>query len=137
MRSPTRDPGATALSQINVTPLVDVMLVLLIIFMISAPALTSRLPLDLPQVNPPEFHKKRPEPPMLLKLDADGALFLDGHRISEAVLAAELAFQSARDAERVLAIEVERDARYDRLIDTLASARDNGIKHIAMPSLTP
>ena len=124
------------ISEINVTPLVDVMLCLLIIFMIAASTLTSRLPLDLPQSTPPVEQLSKPEPPMQLRIMADGRLLLEDRPIADDVLAAELAFQAGRDAQRVLAINADRLAHYQRVVDVLASAQSQGISRIAMPAST-
>lgn len=138
MRNHDRDSNSQAISEINVTPLVDVMLCLLIIFMIAAPILSKRLPLNLPQptptIPPPPL-----EPPMLLRILSDGRLLLEDRPIQDQVLAAELAFQAHRDPARVLLIDPDRDAGYQRFVDVLAQAREQGVQRIAFaePSLAP
>lgn len=121
-----------AISEINVTPLVDVMLCLLIIFMIAAPMLSKRLPLALPQPIYPPVTPTEPEPPLRLRILADGRLLLEDRPIQDHVLAAELAWQADRDPLRVLQIDTDRDAAYQRFVDVLASAREQGIEQIAL-----
>lgn len=130
---------ANAVSEINVTPLIDVMLCLLIIFMIAVPTLSQVVPLDLPQEGPPLPEPVKPEPPIQVHILADGRLLLDQRPISTQVLSAELAYQVARDKRRVLAIEAHPDARYEQVLGVLADARDQGITRIAMQdfSLAP
>jgi biopolymer transport protein ExbD len=127
----TAPAPATAISEINVTPLVDVMLCLLIIFMIAMPTLSQSVPLDLPQT-PEKPIKIDPEPPLQVRILADGRLFLDEKPISAELLSAELAYQARRDPERVVAIDADRDAQYDSVVSVLADVRDQGISKIAM-----
>jgi biopolymer transport protein ExbD len=122
---------ATAISEINVTPLIDVMLCLLIIFMIAMPTLSQSVPLDLPQ-RPEKSQPINPEPPMQVRIFADGRLFLDQQPISAEVLAAELAYQAKRDPERVVAIDAHQDTQYDKVVAVLADVRNQGMTRIAM-----
>lgn len=118
---------APPIAAINVTPLVDVMLVLLIIFMITAPAVTHRLLVNLPQ------RQKDPPPPvepLRLRIAADGALFLDGAAIRPEVLAAEAAFQSARDAKRGIEIDADDRVAYARVADVLGTLRNAGLRRV-------
>ena len=74
-----------AISEINVTPLVDVMLVLLIVFMVTAPLLTSGVPIDLPQTNAPEL-KVEGSKPLTISVTPEGEVFLGEDQISLATL---------------------------------------------------
>jgi biopolymer transport protein ExbD len=131
-----RTPQAhAAISEINVTPLIDVMLCLLIIFMIAMPTLSQSVPLDLPQPGP-EIKRIDPEPPMQVRILADGRLFLDQQPISADVLAAELAYQAKRDPQRVVAIDAHQDTQYDKVVAVLADVRNQGMTRIAMKSET-
>lgn len=118
---------AAPIANINVTPLVDVMLVLLIIFMITAPAVTHRLLVNLPQLqkDPPP-----PVEPLRLRIAADGALFLDGAAIRPEVLAAEAAFQSARDAKRGIEIDADDRVAYAHVADVLGTLRNAGLSRV-------
>jgi biopolymer transport protein ExbD len=127
----TETAQATAISEINVTPLIDVMLCLLIIFMIAMPTLSQSVPLDLPQLTDPP-PKDNPEPPMQLRILADGRVFLDQKPISAELLSAELAYQARRDPERVVAIDADQEAQYQVVVSVLADVRDQGITKIAM-----
>lgn len=133
MHHTVRTEEATAIADINVTPLVDVMLCLLIIFMIAMPTLTGSVPLDMPQVGPTPPVPIEPEPPMLVHIRADGRLFLQGRPIDADVLSAEMRYQLARDPDRVLSIDADRDAQYQQVLDVLAAARDQGVHRISMP----
>jgi biopolymer transport protein ExbD len=126
-----RGQTQAAISEINVTPLIDVMLCLLIIFMLAMPMLNGRVLLDLPQNGDPP-PTTSPAPPMQLRILADGRLLLDQHPITAELLAAEMSYQVARDEFRVLAIQVDRDTEYKRVVEVLASAKDQGVTRIAM-----
>ena len=83
-----------AIAGINITPLVDVMLVLLVIFMVTMPIRSAALTLDLPRATP-ERPLPRPEP-VVVQVQADGSVLLDGVRVELPALAAELRAQHAQ-----------------------------------------
>src|SRR4249920_2372115 len=88
-----RTPGVQPMSDINMTPLIDVMLVLMIIFMITAPLMTSSLKLDLPKT---EGGTPSEAPSFLaLAIDAQGAMYIGEEKVERAAL-----LQRARDAAR-------------------------------------
>src|SRR3954471_20268123 len=96
-----------ALSEINVTPLVDVMLVLLIIFMISAPLLTAGVPVELPKT---EAGAMQDQPkPLTVSIKADGSIFLGEDQVAYAQLSPRLA--AAAGSERTRPIYVSADGR--------------------------
>ena len=84
------------MSEINVTPLVDVMLVLLIIFMVTAPLLVAGVPVDLPQSRAGALDKE--EKPVAISLDGQGRIFIDHEQVAEAALADRLAQVAAASA---------------------------------------
>jgi biopolymer transport protein ExbD len=114
------------IAEINTTPLVDVMLVLLIMFILIIPVSSHKVPLDLP-VNggglPPQTHR--------LDLDAAGRLFWDGRAIGSSALTARLRAFAADPAEPVLEINADAETRYARFDETLAAVRRAGVSRIA------
>jgi len=113
----------------NITPLVDVMLVLLIIFMLAAPMVSKTMELDLPQAGP-----DTPPPPgdaVTLHIDAQGGLTLDGQILSRQVLDAALRVAATGESARMLKIETDDEASYERVADVLATARRAGVERIA------
>ena len=117
------------MSDINVTPLVDVMLVLLIIFMVTAPLLDQRFPLALPR------DADRPvEPPPQLELVVEaGELYrLEGQALAPAALQAELARRQAEEPGLVLRVLVSPEADYQAATTALASADRAGISNIRL-----
>ncbi|MFC5302498.1 ExbD/TolR family protein [Azospira restricta] len=125
------DGGGTAqpMAEINTTPLVDVMLVLLVIFIITAPLFQQAVPVDLPQVAATKLDDR----PRLIAvaIDGDGKVFVDGvvqHRSAlPEVFAAALV--NGRDPE--LHLRADRGTRYERVTEVLADAQRAGIVKIA------
>jgi biopolymer transport protein ExbD len=115
------------MGEINTTPLVDVMLVLLVIFIITIPAMHQAVPIDLPQVS----SRKVEDPPVVIQLalDADGRYFLDGAPAHRADLESHFAANAARNPE--LHLRADRGTRYENVADILAAAQKAGINRIA------
>jgi biopolymer transport protein ExbD len=116
---------AQPIMDINTTPLVDVMLVLLIMFILIIPVSSHKVPLDLPTagVAPlPERHR--------LDLDAAGRLFWDGRPLGASELTARLRAVAANPADPLLEINVDAETRYARVDETLAAVRRAGVARI-------
>ncbi|MBS7792347.1 protein TolR [Roseococcus sp. SDR] len=93
--APSEDEDAPPMSEINVTPFVDVMLVLLVIFMVAAPMMMVGVPVQLPQTAAPRIAQTAP--PVVITLARDGRVFLRQEEVPEAELAARI--RSLREAE--------------------------------------
>jgi biopolymer transport protein ExbD len=121
-----------AMSEINVTPLVDVMLVLLIIFMMTAPMLTHRINIDLPQPNNKIQPPSNPPEPLRLKIQADGSLYLNDVPISEAGLKLQLEVYGNKSVGKQpeLQIAANNNAQYSVLASVLADAKSVGMQKI-------
>ena len=123
---------ANAKCEMNVVPLIDVLLVLLIIFMVTAPILSRDLVIDLPQVGP---ERTDPEPDTVrLRIDAAGNLFWGGHALPSAALMPTLLIEAARAPQPLLEIETAGDTEYRRFTEVLASARNAGMERIGFQS---
>ncbi|MBB1061961.1 ExbD/TolR family protein [Marilutibacter spongiae] len=121
--------GDAALSQINITPLIDVMLVLLIIFMVISPVVSRSLDAKLPQ---PSKEAVAPDTrPMQLVAQADGRYRLDGVVHDLGTLGSALVQSAATDPERVLMVSASDDADYQSFANALAAAEDSGVRQIA------
>jgi biopolymer transport protein ExbD len=127
----TTGGGGSAMSDINVTPLVDVMLVLLIIFMVTAPIASQQIQIDLPQPtrNPPPTPVDPPEP-IRLRIDAGGALYWNNSPLPRSALEPSLRVESIRDPQPMLEIETNAETQYQNLADVLATAKNTGMKKI-------
>jgi biopolymer transport protein ExbD len=125
----SREPHR-AMAEMNITPLVDVMLVLLIIFMVAAPMVTRSLDLRLPQATPPTQEEKPPH--VELRVEGEGSFVLDGVLLSERGLAAALGDAARAAPGTVLEVRVDGDADYQAFTTALATARRSGLTNIAM-----
>jgi biopolymer transport protein ExbD len=125
------DPAGRAdKAEINITPLVDVMLVLLIIFLVAAPMVVRTIELPL-QSGPTPVD---PVDPTLLQLrvDAAGELMFEGRALSLAALDRVLQMESSRAERPILQIEVALDADYARMTEVLALARNHGLNRLEL-----
>jgi biopolymer transport protein ExbD len=117
-----------SMADMNVTPLVDVMLVMLVIFMITAPALTRPLPLNLPQESP-----LTPPPPTQMHLRVGQHGFaLDGRMLDAAGLRAALADAAHREPAAVLHVSAADDSEYQGFATALEAANASGLANIAL-----
>lgn len=123
-------PAPNAIAGINITPLVDVMLVLLVIFMVTMPIRSDVLALALPGTGEPP-PGPRPEP-VQLQVQADGSVLLDGARVALPALLDELRSQHAQAPDAALSLESSDDAEYRAFALALAAAREAGYREIAI-----
>lgn len=129
-----RSKRRARMADINVTPFVDVMLVLLIIFMVTAPLLTSGVPLDLPDSRAEALDQDPDE--LTVALDDQGAVFLDDSPVPEGGLADALE-QAARNAggeEPVVVLRADRTLDYGRIMAVLGEINRAGFTRISMVS---
>jgi biopolymer transport protein ExbD len=121
------DSGGGPMANINVTPLVDVMLVLLIIFMMTAPILSYPIDIDLPQrsLNPPPTTVDPPEP-IKLRIDQSGTVFWNDSPTPVSALRSLMESEVQRDVNNqpTLEIDVNEEADYGVLAKVLASAKN-------------
>lgn len=121
-------PGDSPILDLNTTPLIDVMLVLLIMFILTIPVTSHEVPLDLPQGSQPPGRD-----PIVhrLEIDAAGRLRLDGAAVRQADLAARLA-SIAGDRESVLHLSADGETRYERFDQVLATVRSARVSRLGM-----
>ena len=121
------------MADINVTPLVDVMLVLLIIFIVTAPVMTYPIDVDLPQrvINPPP-QLRDPPPPIELKIDASGQVTWNNNPVQVSALQAMMENEVQRDPtnQPLLQIDANPDAQYDVMAKVLAAAKNSRMQKI-------
>ena len=121
--------GSGPMADINVTPLVDVMLVLLIIFMITVPMLSHKIKIDLPQPTPPPPVPPPPPPdPINLAVKSSGQIFWNDQPITEDLLQAQLIIIGKKDVQQQpeLNIKPDRNAKYQLIATVMADAKNAG-----------
>ncbi len=129
-----RPVAARPMSDINMTPLIDVMLVLLIIFMVAAPLMGAALRLELPPAGHAEASS---EAPLQLALDAAGQLYWQGKPISAPALAAELQQLGRSRPEAELQLAIDKAVPYGRvaeLLDQLQAAKLSRVAFATAPA---
>ena len=120
--------SSPAISGINVTPLVDVLLVLLIIFMITAPVVTHKIRTDLPQ--PGRTAATDDIEPIRLSIQADGGMAWNDTPITDAQLSAQLTLAASRNRQPELRIDAADGAQYQTVAHVLAQAKSQGLTRI-------
>jgi biopolymer transport protein TolR len=112
--------------EMNVTPLVDVVLVLLIIFMVILPAAVSDLNLELTKIENPDEQRDNEEEPYVLSVDADGKLYFEDYMVERDALAGHLRNASAADPGKKLVLVGDHRLTYDQVRDVMAIVQDVG-----------
>ena len=135
---PSRRRGSrrTPMAEINVTPLVDVMLVLLIIFMITAPLLVAGVPVDLPESRAGALDQDAR--PVQIALDAQGGIFIDDAAVTEAALPrrlADIAAQPAPPEGRRIYLRADRGLDYGRVMRVMGELNRAGLNRVALVSV--
>jgi biopolymer transport protein ExbD len=117
-------------TDINMTPLIDVMLVLLIIFIISLPPVTHAVKIDNPLPPPPNFVPPPPPEIIDLSIDFDGTLLWNKTPVDRATLQAYIASEAVKDPQPEVHITVDKFAKYEIVAQTLADLQHRGLKKI-------
>ncbi len=124
------------MAEINVTPLVDVMLVLLIIFMVTAPLLTAGVPVDLPQNRAAPLDQQ--VKPIAISIDGQGAIFIDDSAVPEAALPDRLAAIAAEPAPpegRRILLRADKSLDYGRVMKVMGELNRAGLNRVALVSV--
>jgi biopolymer transport protein TolR len=127
------------LAEMNVTPLVDVMLVLLIIFMVTAPLMTSGVPVDLPKATAQPLNSD--SEPLTVSINAQGAIFLKDQQLELPELVTTLQALAQNDATRRVFVRGDKDLPYGRIMEVMSTITQGGFTKVALlaeaPSATP
>ncbi len=113
------------MSEINMTPLVDVMLVLLIIFIVTAPLMTQAIKVDLPQVNAAALDQK-PET-IRLAVKANGETYWNESPVTDEQLKARMEAASKTEPQPEIHMSADKEARYEKIAQVMGAARDAGL----------
>jgi len=125
------------MSEINVTPLVDVMLVLLIIFMITAPLMSHTITIDLPTANPKSKDEEVKTPPLDLAIKQDGSLYFNDHPITAAELKAQFLVKAQQSPQPELDIRADKATEFKIVKKIIGDAKDSGMVHVAFLTNAP
>jgi len=123
-----RTPGPQPMSDINMTPLIDVMLVLLVIFMITAPLMTSSLKLDLPQS---DAAQPSDTPTYIaVSIDASGRLFLGEAEIDASALTQQVAETARQNPQTEVQLRADQSVPYGRVAEVIGIVQKGGLTRI-------
>jgi biopolymer transport protein TolR len=130
-RGGRRKRSSGALSEINVTPMVDVMLVLLIVFMIAAPLLTVSVPIDLPKVGA-KTTAQQEKPPLTVSVKKNGDIFLMETQLTLAELLPKLAAIAKNGVEERIFVRADAEATHQSVLSVLSSIQGGGYSKVAL-----
>lgn len=123
------DDDSQSMSEMNLIPLIDVMLVLMIIFLLTATVLNPTVPLNLPKTSA-EVNQTPPEA-IQISIDKDAGIFWDSAPISMEELEVRLQQQSATGEDPAVQLRADKDSKYDTVAQVLAAASQAGLSKIA------
>jgi biopolymer transport protein TolR len=130
-----RGTGAQPMSDINMTPLIDVMLVLVVILIITAPLLASTIKLDLPKT---DAAKPGDAPTSItLVMDATGQTYLKDHAVALDVLARQLAATAQANPQTEVLLRADKLVPYGRIVELMGVAQQAGLSRIGFVADTP
>jgi len=119
-----------AMAEINVTPFVDVMLVLLIVFMVTAPLLTVGVPVDLPKTRAPALGQERE--PLSITVKRDGTIFLQKEPVAQSALVEKLTAIAANGYNQRIFVRGDDRANYGRVMEVMGLLAAAGFTHIGL-----
>ena len=124
----TQDETDEVMNEINMTPMVDIMLVLLIIFIVTVPVMKHAINIDLPRASNTRLQDKPST--VSLGVDANGDYFWQDVSLDEAQLALRLATAGAQEPQPELQIRADKNVRYERVAQAMAAAQRAGLRKI-------
>ncbi len=119
-----------AMAEINVTPFVDVMLVLLIVFMVTAPLLTVGVPVDLPKTRAPALGQDKE--PLSITVRRDGVIFLQKEQVTEDTLVARLQAISSNGYDQRIFVRGDTNVVYGKVMEVMGVLAAAGFTHIGL-----
>ncbi|HEX7324792.1 MAG TPA: biopolymer transporter ExbD [Rhodanobacteraceae bacterium] len=131
MASTSDDPGSnTPEPDINITPLADVMLVLLIIFMITAPLMSHKIKVNLPDANPHQQAESVAVTPIDLAVEPDGTVYWNDSKLSDAIFQARLRVAASNNPQPALNIRADKTTHYSVIWKIMQEAKAAGMVHV-------
>jgi len=123
------------MSEINVTPLVDVMLVLLVVFMVAAPLLTVGVPVDLPQTQAPPITE--PKEPLVITINGEGHIFIQETEIPTDSLVPRLQAITGSNPDALLYVRGDRAINYGRVVEVMSLVSTAGFRKVSLIAESP
>jgi biopolymer transport protein TolR len=123
------------MSDINVTPLVDVMLVLLVVFMVTAPLLTVGVPVDLPQTQAPPINE--PKEPTVITVNKEGEIYVQDNAVPQDALVAKLQAVTNSNPDAVLYVRGDKDINYGKVLEVMSLISNAGFHKISLVAEAP
>jgi len=123
------------MAEINVTPMVDVMLVLLVIFMVTAPLLTVGVPVDLPQTKAKVLTEQ--EEPLVISLNAEGQIFLQDTETTMELIVPRLLAITQNNPEARIYVRGDKTLPYGRIMELMGTVTSAGFSRVALIAETP
>ncbi|WP_409161725.1 ExbD/TolR family protein [Pectobacterium sp. B2J-2] len=123
------------LSEMNVTPLVDVMLVLLVVFIVTAPLLTNAIPLKLPRTN--SVAPANQPQPLVVNIDREGNYYLERQPMTLEALSAAVGAAYKQDERRVVQLRADEQVVYGRVAKAMAAIQKAGVTRLAVITDSP
>lgn len=123
------------MAEINVTPFVDVMLVLLVVFMVTAPLLTVGVPVDLPKTNASQI--STPEEPIVITIDAKNRIYIQETVVPLESLAARLGAITGANPDTRIYVRGDRSIEYGRIMEVMGSVSQAGFKKVSLLANLP
>ncbi|WP_374545582.1 protein TolR [Rhodoblastus sp.] len=123
------------MADMNVTPLVDVMLVLLIVFMVAAPLMAVGVPVDLPKAQAKQLNDQKP--PIVVSVDATGLYFVDQKEVAKDNLLNELNGDSESNKDRRIHVRADRNINYGAVMEVMGLINSAGFTKVALVSEAP
>jgi biopolymer transport protein TolR len=126
------DNGYKPLAEINVTPFVDVMLVLLIIFMVAAPLMVQGVPLELPKTSASKLGAIKK--PMVVSLSTDGKLYIRDEEVTAQTLVSRLMDIKSKEGDGVVYVRADRKIAYGKVMELLGKVGESGFSRVSLLS---
>jgi biopolymer transport protein TolR len=123
------------MSEINVTPLVDVMLVLLVVFMVAAPLLTVGVPVDLPQTQAPPITE--PKEPLVITINVEGHIFIQESEVPTEALVPRLEAITGNNPDALLYVRGDKTLNYGRVLEVMSLVSTAGFHKVSLIAETP
>ncbi|KAB8166931.1 biopolymer transporter ExbD [Lysobacter maris] len=124
-----------AMADINVTPLVDVMLVLLIIFMITAPLMTHKVKVELPEANLDEKQEPLPTPPITVAVLEDGSLFWNDEPVTKDMLESRFSVEAQKTPQPQVNVRGDKTTKYRIVNEVVKTAQSQGIRKVGFVTI--